>query len=169
MHKASTEGNFLTICAALLFPLSRGSSHITSPNAADKPAIDPKYLSHPLDLEVIARLLRYIDTIVKTEPLAKLLKPGGRRSHGAPTDLTDLDQAKAYSKKAALSCWHPTSTCAMLPREKGGVVDPQLLVYGTQGLRVVDSSVIPLATRGNGQTTVYAVAERAADLIKASL
>lgn len=115
---------------------------------------------------MLARFLRYIDTIVQAEPLAKVLKPGGRRSHGAPTDLTDLEQAKTYTKKAALSCWHPTSTCALLPKERGGVVDPNLVVYGVEGLRIVDSSVIPVATRGNPQTTVYAVAERAAGLIK---
>ncbi|KAK7728761.1 hypothetical protein SLS53_009366 [Cytospora paraplurivora] len=163
---ASSSGNFVTICAALLFPLSRGCSHITSSDPAQKPTINPRYLSHPLDLEVLARFLRYIDTIVQGEPLAKFLKPGGRRSHGAPTDLTNLEQAKTYAKKAALSCWHPTSTCALLPKERGGVVDPNLVVYGVEGLRIVDSSVIPIATRGNPQTTVYAVAERAADLIK---
>lgn len=166
IQKASSGGNFFTICAALLFPLSRGSSHITSSDPAETPIIDPKYLSHPLDLEVIARFVRYIDTIVRAEPLAKLLLPGGRRSHGAPTDLTDLEQAKTYARQATLSCWHLTSTCAMLPRERGGVVDPNLFVYGVEGLRIVDASVIPLATRGNSQTTVYAVAERAADLIK---
>ncbi|KAI1076640.1 hypothetical protein F5B20DRAFT_593906 [Whalleya microplaca] len=166
VHKASSTGNFFTICAALLFPLSRGSVHINSANPEDKPTIDPRYLEHPLDLEVLARHLRYIDTIVRTEPLSRYLKPNGRRSNGAPTDLNDLEEAKQYVKKAALSCWHPTSSCAMLPRDRGGVVDPKLGVYGVENLRIVDSSVIPIATRGNPQTTVYAVAERAADLIK---
>ncbi|KUI57410.1 Versicolorin B synthase [Cytospora mali] len=167
VHKASSSGNFFTICAALLFRFL-GAAHITSSNPAEKPTIDPRYLSHPLDLEVIARFIRYIGTIVRADPLAKLLLPGGRRSHGAPTDLTDLEQAKAYAKQATLSYWHLTSTCAMLPRERGGVVDPSLLVYGVEGLRIVDASVFPVATRGNSQTTVYAVAERAADLIKGS-
>jgi choline dehydrogenase-like flavoprotein len=54
----------------------------------------------------------------------------------------------------------------MLPRKKGGVVDEKLKVYGVKGLRVVDASVMPLITRGNTQATVYAVAERAADLVK---
>jgi choline dehydrogenase-like flavoprotein len=53
----------------------------------------------------------------------------------------------------------------MLPREMGGVVDDQLKVYGTRNLRVVDASVFPLEPAGNIQATVYAVAERAADLI----
>ncbi|KXX73255.1 Oxygen-dependent choline dehydrogenase [Madurella mycetomatis] len=159
-------GNFITICAALLFPLSRGSAHISSADPAEKPTINPRYLEHPLDLEVLARYLRYAETIIRTEPLARFVKLNGRRNPGAPVDLRDLNVAKEYTKNSALSCWHPTSTCAMLPRECGGVVDPQLRVYGVEGLRIVDASVIPLATRGNTQTTVYAVAERAADLIK---
>ncbi|KAK4641502.1 hypothetical protein QC761_501280 [Podospora bellae-mahoneyi] len=164
--KDASPANFVTICAALCYPLSRGSAHITSSNAADLSVIDPRYLEHPLDLEVQARLLRYAETIVRTEPLSKFIKRGGRRNAGAPADLGDLDVAKQYSKLSALSCWHPTSTCAMLPRERGGVVDARLHVHGVEGLRIVDSSIIPLATRGNTQTTVYAVAERAADLIK---
>ena len=53
----------------------------------------------------------------------------------------------------------------MLPRERGGVVDARLRVYGVDGLRVVDSSAVPLAARGNMQTTVYAFAGRGADLV----
>ncbi|KAK3986196.1 hypothetical protein QBC44DRAFT_361744 [Cladorrhinum sp. PSN332] len=163
----STPRNYITICASLCFPLSLGNTHITSPNPQTKPRINPQYLSHPLDLEIQARLLRYAETIINTHPLKKYIKPNGLRSFGAPADLhNDLDVTKAYAKSSALSCWHPTSTCAMLPREKGGVVDSWLHVYGVKGLRIVDSSVIPLATRGNTQTTVYAVAERAADLIR---
>lgn len=164
--QAADSGNFITVSAVPLFPLSRGYSHINSTDVSAKPTIDPRYMTHPLDVEILARLVAYIDTITKTEPFSKFLKPGGRRSHGAPEDLTDIEQVKAYIKTSALSCWHPTSTCALLPRGRGGVVDPQLRVYGVEGLRIVDSSVIPVQTRGNTQTTVYAVAERAADLIK---
>lgn len=57
-------------------------------------------------------------------------------------------------------------TCSMLPREEGGVVDTHLRVYGAKGLRVVAASVFPLQIRNNLQTCVYAVAERAADIIK---
>lgn len=53
----------------------------------------------------------------------------------------------------------------MLPREDGGVVDERLRVHGCKGLRVVDASVIPLIGRGNIASVVYALAERAADLI----
>ncbi|UDD65244.1 hypothetical protein AFCA_012435 [Aspergillus flavus] len=62
--------------------------------------------------------------------------------------------------------WHFAGTCSMLPREKDGVVDSHLKVYGIEGLRVVDASAIPLISTANLQATVYAFAERAADLIK---
>lgn len=54
----------------------------------------------------------------------------------------------------------------MRKRDKGGVVDERMRVYGTKGLRVVDASVFPLMPRGNLETLVYAVTERAADFIK---
>lgn len=164
--QSSQPGSFLTICAMLLHPLSRGSSHITSTSPSSNPTIDLKYLSHPLDLEILARHVRYISKIVSSPPLKEVLKENGRRNHGFPSDIEDLDEVKEYVKKATLSSWHPTSTCAMLPREKGGVVSDKLVVYGTRNLRIVDASIFPLSTRGNCQTTVYAVAEKAADIVK---
>jgi choline dehydrogenase-like flavoprotein len=58
---------------------------------------------------------------------------------------------------------HPTSTCAI-----GSVVDSELRVYGFEGLRVVDASVMPRITRGNTNAPTIMVAERAADLIAAA-
>lgn len=54
----------------------------------------------------------------------------------------------------------------MLPYELGGVVDSQLRVYNTTNVRVVDASILPLHVSGHLTATVYAVAERAADIIK---
>lgn len=54
----------------------------------------------------------------------------------------------------------------MLPREKGGVVDPKLIVYRTENIRIVDANIFPLIPRGNILSSVYAVAEKAADIIK---
>lgn len=56
----------------------------------------------------------------------------------------------------------------MMPREKGGVVSEHLLVYGTTNVRVVDASVLPFQVDGHLVSTLYAIAERAADFIKQS-
>lgn len=163
------EGNYITICASLLHPFSHGCTHISSPSSHSPPFINPAYLSHALDAELFAYHILFLETIASTPPLSSFLKPSGRRSLAAPTPLTSLDAAKEFLRQSAISNWHPTSSCSMLPREKGGVVDPKLRVYGTKNLRVVDASVLPIVPRGNPQSSVYAVAERAVDLIREDL
>jgi choline dehydrogenase-like flavoprotein len=156
--------NYITVMAVNNHPFSRGICHIRSADPKDKPLLDPRYLSNPLDLEILARQTQYVETIVGTEPFASLLKPSGRIPEGKKA--TTLDAAKEIVKERLLSTFHPVGTCAMMPKEIGGVVDVRLKVYGTKNLRVVDASVFPLETLGNIQATVYAVAEKAADLIK---
>jgi len=160
--------NYFTLSIVLTNPLSAGSVHITSNKPNEKPRIDMKYLSHELDTEVLARHLKFLDIVSGTKPLAGFLKEGGKRStlYEKMWGTGTLEEVKAYVKKTAVSNWHPVGTCAMLPRENGGVVDEKLRVYGTKNLRVVDASIMPSIPRANTQTTVYAVAEKAADLIK---
>jgi choline dehydrogenase len=62
---------------------------------------------------------------------------------------------------------HPIATCAMMKRSLGGVVNARLKVYDTSNVRVVDASVVPLQISAHLSTTLYGVAEKAADLIKA--
>lgn len=64
------------------------------------------------------------------------------------------------------SNFHPVGTASMLPRNRGGVVSPELKVYGTKNVRVVDASVLPFQLCGHLTSTLYAVAEKAADMIK---
>ena len=159
-------GNFISLGACQAHVFSRGASHIISNNFTDPPNIDPRYLSHPLDLEMFARHVQFLEHLARSPPLTDYIKPNGRRNH--PTaHIEDLAAAKEYLRTTGLSCYHPAGTCAMLPRSEGGVVDNKLIVYGTNNLRVVDASVMPLIPRSNLQSTVYAVAERAADLIRA--
>lgn len=158
--------NFLTFALAQCYPFSRGSSHISSADAGAAPAIDPRYFSHPADLELMARHLQELDKLRQRAELAAYLKPDGARNHPDSFLLADPEVARRYTLGTARSTYHCCGTAAMLPRDKGGVVDSRLVVYGTENLRVVDASVFPLIPRGNIQSTVYAVAERAADIIK---
>ncbi|KAL8884246.1 MAG: hypothetical protein Q9215_007666 [Flavoplaca cf. flavocitrina] len=156
-----TEGNFVTMLAALSHPFSRGSVHINSADVNDKPIIDPRYLSHPLDNEILARHVQFMEILIRTEPLAKTV--GEYRQ----THVETLEEARKLGPRTVTSNFHPSGTCAMMPKDLGGVVDEQLIVYGTTNLRIVDASIFPLEPRGNIQSSVYAVAERASDIIKA--
>jgi choline dehydrogenase-like flavoprotein len=158
-------GSFITLIVGLSHPLSTGTVHITSSNASVPPTIDHKYLSNPIDLDLHSRHVRYIETIAQANPLASFLKQNGRRNDPLAFINGSLDKAKAYAKAASSTNWHSVGTVAMAPKEKGGVVDARLKVYGVGGLRVVDASVFPLIPQSNTQSLVYAVAERAADLI----
>ncbi|KAI9728093.1 MAG: hypothetical protein M1834_007809 [Cirrosporium novae-zelandiae] len=122
-------------------------------------------MSHPFDLEINARLLQWTEVLTSTEPLASLLKKGGRRIH-SDQPLSDLDNAREVVKDTILSHFHVTGSCAMMPKELGGVVNDHLLVHGTKNLRIVDASIMPLIPRGNIMTSVYAVAKKVANIIK---
>ncbi|KAI1451435.1 putative GMC oxidoreductase [Annulohypoxylon moriforme] len=163
-----TEGFYASVVAVLNHPFSRGSVHIQSADPRSPPIVDPRAMSHPLDLELHARHVLVLEKIRDTSPLRELFKEGGRRLHNGGQRVETLDQAKEAVKNGYTPHYHVCGTAAMLPRESGGVVDSKLRVYGVDGLRIVDASVFPLIPRGNIQSSVYAVAERAADIIKTS-
>ncbi len=84
-----------------------------------------------------------------------------------PSEPLSTDREYQESCKQTLgSFFHQIGTCSMMPQEDGGVVDRNLIVYGTKNLWVVDASILPLHFSGNIQWTVYAVAERAVDIIR---
>jgi choline dehydrogenase-like flavoprotein len=156
----------VSIIAALLHPLSRGSSHIQSNDPKQPPKIDPQYLSHPLDLEIFARHILHMRTLVQTQPLVSITIPGGKMF---PPKLDNLEDAKGWVKESSITQFHPCGTCAMLPKDMGGVVSNRLVVHGTKNLRVIDASIFPMIQKGSFASSVYAVAEKAADMIKQDL
>ena len=140
------------------FPASRGNIHITSADPYTPPKIDACFFSHPLDVELMARHVQKLQQIPALPELQHFFQP--------PAAPTDLETTKASLHESAQIAHHACGAAAMLPREAGGVVDQELVVYGTKNLRVVDASVFPLIPHGNPVATVYAVAEMAADIIK---
>ncbi|KKY29446.1 putative glucose-methanol-choline oxidoreductase [Diaporthe ampelina] len=162
-------GKFLTLATVLSHPLSLGTTHIRSGDPTDNPVIDPAYLSNPVDAEVFASHILQIEQIAASEPLSStFLKQPLRRRDPASDFKGDLGRAERFARTCSISMWHPAGTCAMLPLDKRGVVDSALRVHGVQGVRVVDASVMPLISNANLQAVVYGIAERAADLIKAT-
>lgn len=133
-------GKYVSVAIELSHPLSRGSVHISDATpehtkTSEGVIVDPRYLSHPLDLEVLARQVRFTeDIITRAEPLARFLKPYTKR-------FTDLEATKEYVRRTVDGAYHYTGTCSMMPRAMGGVVDHRLRVYGCSNLRVCDSTL----------------------------
>jgi choline dehydrogenase len=71
------------------------------------------------------------------------------------------EELLAFARREGMTVFHPTSSCAM-----GSVVDAELRVYGCDGLRVADASVMPEITRANTNAATIMIAEKAADLIR---
>jgi hypothetical protein len=63
--------------------------------------------------------------------------------------------------------FHPCGTCAMLPRNQGGVVDANLRVYGLANVRVADASVPPIDFAAHLMSSTYGIAEQASNMIRA--
>ncbi|KAH8884143.1 GMC oxidoreductase [Thozetella sp. PMI_491] len=166
LFTAFTGGNYFSLLGVLEHPFSRGSVHIQSADISVHPVLDPNYLSHPLDLRLLSVITLHMQNVIaKTKPLSDLLVGNGTVFQPGYHNLTESNVAD-WVKGNIQSEFHPAGSCAMLPRYKGGVVNEKFQVYGAAKLRVVDASIFPLLPRANLQTLVYAIAERAADMIK---
>ena len=88
------------------------------------------------------------------------LAPYCAEPHLAP-DGDDEEALRRHIARNTVTIYHPVGTCAL-----GSVVDPELRVLGTEALRVVDASVMPVVPRGNTNAPTIAIAERAADLLR---
>lgn len=154
---------YATLLAGVMHPFARGSVHISSANASAKPTIDPRYISNAFDLEATKQAAKYLRKMGTSSPFKELWV----KEYDPGFDTQTDEQWEAYVRENVSTFYHPLGTCAMLPKEDGGVVDPELKVYGTSNLRVVDASVIPIMISANIQTAVYGIAERAAEIITA--
>lgn len=161
----ATYGGFLVSAMWLLLPFSWGSVHLTSADAINAPAIDPKYFLVDFDLTVQTGLGRTAQKLWHTKPLSDHVAGAVMPTEDVvPLNATD-EQWKRYISDTLTPNHHPIGTASMMSRELGGVVDPELKVYGTENVRVVDASILPLQFSGHLTATLYAVAERAAESI----
>lgn len=145
----------------LQHPYSRGYVKAASNNTFDSPLATPGSLSNPLDIQLLADGLKFARRVWATDAIQPLqpveVSPGA--------DVTSDDAIEAWVRSNAATLYHPAGSCKMGARAEGGVVDTNLLVYGTSNLRIVDASVMPLLPATHIMTAVYAVAEKAADII----
>jgi choline dehydrogenase len=154
--------NAFTASVCNLNPTSRGHVRIRSADPATPPRIAPDYLSTDDDRHIAAQSLRVTRRIVAQPALAPFkpreIKPGMQFESDA--DLATL------AGDIGTTIFHPVGTAKMGPaRDPAAVVDARLRVHGSQGLRVVDASVMPTITSGNTNAPTLMIAERAAEWI----
>ncbi len=149
------------VCA--LRPHSRGQVTLNSRNPRAAPRIDPRFLSDERDLELMIKGARKTRDLLMAPPLAPYR---GRELNGITDGMSDADWAD-HIRARADTIYHPVGTCKM-GRDAMAVVDPQLRVHGFAGLRVVDASIMPTIVSGNTNAPTIMIAEKAADLIRAS-
>ncbi|KAL8827642.1 MAG: hypothetical protein Q9170_006934 [Blastenia crenularia] len=150
-----------------LLPFSRGSVHLHSKmdNETYEVDINPRFFQIDYDQQCFIALSRLTQKFWATDPAAKQVT--GRidpKADQVPANATD-EQWQSDVESATVPNCHVLGTAATMSRDLGGVVDEELRVYGTENVRDVDASVIPLQVTGHLVSTIYAIAERAADLI----
>ncbi|RPD65308.1 alcohol oxidase [Lentinus tigrinus ALCF2SS1-6] len=154
---------YITVYTCLMHPFSRGSVHVNTSDPLASPQIDPSYLDNDIDRQLALQGVKLARTITQTEPLNALVVSDHSPGANVTTDADWIEFTKGF----LTTTYHPIGTAAMLPRELGGVVDPLTLkVHGTDNLRVVDASLMPMLIATHPQSTVYAIAERASDIIR---
>lgn len=142
---------------ALIRPLSRGSITIKSKDAFDNPTVDFATLRNPVDLDMSVEMIRAWRKILLT-PSLQSLNPVRDTPADSVTSNADLG---AYVKaNMGPTIAHPSGSAPMMKKELGGVVGPDLLVYGVQRLSIIDTSIFPVVPSVPTTTTVYAVAEK---------
>jgi choline dehydrogenase-like flavoprotein len=154
---ATTEAP-ATAWAFLLHPLSRGTVRLDLADHLAQPVLDYRAGSNPVDMDIHRAQLRFLRRLLTTPTM----QAHGVNEIGPGEAVAGNDEAlAAYVKQSSiLSFQHPCCTAAMMPRNKGGVVGPDLKVHGADGLRVVDLSVAPLLVGSHTSSTAYAIGEK---------
>ncbi|KAF3052318.1 hypothetical protein E8E11_007473 [Didymella keratinophila] len=147
-------------------PLSRRTLTLNSTHPSTNLIVVRNAFQNPVDKQVLGELVRWNRKHRTTQPLLQHYSPV-ETVPGAQYE-TDEEIFNASIKAAALepTYAHSSGACAMMPRELGGCVDPKLRVSGVDRLRIVDASVLQLIPAAHLQATMYAVAKKAADIIK---
>ena len=158
-YKASQGPNY-TFAATLLTPKSKGRILLKSNDPFTSPEIQPAYLSHSGDAEVLMRGIKLCVELGESGAFDTFRK---QLAYLSPGSLND-DVLKTYIGDYLDTLYHPVGTCKM-GVGPDCVVSPQLKLHGFDGIRIADASVMPEIVRGNPFATVVMIAEKAADMI----
>ncbi|KAG9238522.1 hypothetical protein BJ875DRAFT_532301 [Amylocarpus encephaloides] len=156
-----------SLIAELFSPKSRGSVTLKSADPEDNPVVDHNYLAEELDMLVLTEACKFANEIItQGKGTADIVEGSWPRDLGHHK-YTEREHWTQFVKDNATTCYHPAGTCKMGNSDDPmAVLDHELRVRGVQGLRVADTSVMPLLNQGHTQMPAYAIGEKAADLIK---
>jgi choline dehydrogenase len=158
-HSGPEQG--YTIGVSVILPHSRGSVRLADATPGSAPLLDPNFLADERDLAAVTTGLRLAQRIGASDAFSAW------RDAEAIPDLDAGDEAgiREYARRGVASYCHQTGTLAM-GDGPAAVADPaNLRVRGLNGVRVADSSIMPRIPSANTNATVYAIAERAAEMI----
>jgi len=161
----TANGNYFSLGISMITPASRGSVSLKSSSPNDHPLLDLGLLTTEFDIAATRESVRTAQKFI-TAPVWKNYILGPIANFPNTTSDDELDE---YIRAHAGQTGHGVGTCSMSPKGANwGVVDPDLLVKGVSGLRIIDASVMPYVPSANTVAPVYLIAERGADLIKAT-
>ncbi|KAI9721173.1 MAG: hypothetical protein M1828_005280 [Chrysothrix sp. TS-e1954] len=159
------DGEHISCGIMCLSATSRGTVSLNSTDPHDNPVIDPQYVSTEHDRVVLRAGMRYVMQAMSSpamqEHISTETPPPGLQPLTVDSSDAELDER---IDTLAFPWYHAAGTASM-----GSVVDTECRVYGVQGLRVVDASIIPLTVTAHLQAPVYALAEQASSMISSSL
>ncbi|XP_026740793.1 glucose dehydrogenase [FAD, quinone]-like [Trichoplusia ni] len=169
-HELNSEKIVILVFSVVLHPKSSGTILLKNKNPFEHPLIYANYFEDREDMETIIRATK--------QHSLKLGDTNAFKKIGLQLEWLEIDACKEFEKASdehleciarelTFSLYHPTSTVKMGPKsDKGAVVDPELRVYGVEGLRVADASIMPFVVRGNTNVPTMMIGEKAADMIK---
>jgi choline dehydrogenase-like flavoprotein len=161
------DGKYAFAMATTFFSArSRGEVTLSSTDPTVNPRVQHNYLSDPLDMLVFSEACRLANEIAVDGVGTKDIVIGSWPSAQGHNKYTTREEWQNEIRERADTCYHPAGTCKMGDASDDmAVVDAELRVRGVENLRVVDASIMPLLPSGHPQMAVYAIAEKAADLI----
>lgn len=153
-------GYGLSCHVCLLRPRSVGTVTLKDSNPDSAPVIDPNFFNHPQDVEDMVAGYKMTERLMKAPAIAQFITKDMFTGN-----VKSDDDIRSILRARTDTVYHPVGTCKMGIDEMA-VVDPQLKVYGIEGLRVVDASIMPGLIGGNTNAPAIMIAEKAADMIK---
>ncbi|NHB56792.1 choline dehydrogenase [Acinetobacter sp. 194] len=155
-------GHGISCHVCLLNPKSRGTIKITGSKIDDPLLIDPNFYGDDWDIEEMVKGFKLTQQLMQSQAFKEIVS-----EDLFTAKVQSDDEIREILRARSDTVYHPVGSCKM-GIDSMAVVDPELRVYGIQGLRVVDASIMPTVVNGNTNAPVAMIAEKAVDMIRQS-